>query len=184
MVHYWELYEILSTYSHVTCTDLWPFLYYICLISTYYIPDYVTMRFFMFLFLDNSQRFLISSSAITEHFRQFCSKTTQLYVQYLIWSPLHSTLFEEPSVINRNTFHCWSFCRIFLVKFTLGAHYFLVFCKKLKGLSHQIFMSFLSSTILNQYFLYGRKWFRIFFIQGFILIFKDEVLMYMTQNAS
>jgi hypothetical protein len=23
-----------------------------------------------------------------------------------------------------------------------------------------------------------------FFIQGFILIFKDEVLMYMTQNAS
>jgi hypothetical protein len=26
----------------------------------------------------------------------------------------------------------------------------------LKGLSHQIFRSFLSSTILNQYFLYGR----------------------------
>ncbi len=54
----------------------------------------------------------------------------------------------------------------------------------LKGLSHQILKSFLSSTILNQYFLYGRWWFRIFFIQGIILIFKDEVLMYMTQNAS
>jgi hypothetical protein len=26
----------------------------------------------------------------------------------------------------------------------------------LKGLSHQIFKSFLSSMILNQYFLYGR----------------------------
>ncbi len=29
-------------------------------------------------------------------------------------------------------------------------------CPTLKGLSHQIFKSFLSSTILNQYFLYGR----------------------------
>ncbi len=36
----------------------------------------------------------------------------------------------------------------------------------LKELSHQIFKSFLSSMILKQYFLYGRWWFGIFFIQG------------------
>ncbi len=36
----------------------------------------------------------------------------------------------------------------------------------LQGLFHQIFKSFLLSTILNQYFLYGRWWFRIFFFKG------------------
>ncbi len=39
-------------------------------------------------------------------------------------------------------------------------------CDTLKGLSHQIFKSFLSSTILNQYFLYGRWWFLIFLLNG------------------
>ncbi len=55
-------------------------------------------------------------------------------------------------------------------------HKYFISGALLKGLSHQIFKSFLSSTILNQYFLYGRWWFRFFFIQGIILIFKDEVL--------
>jgi hypothetical protein len=32
----------------------------------------------------------------------------------------------------------------------------LVLWARLKGLSHKILKSFLSSTILNQYFLYGR----------------------------
>ncbi len=36
---------------------------------------------------------------------------------------------------------------------------------QLKVLSHQIFKSFLSSRILNQYFLCGRLWFIIFYIQ-------------------
>jgi hypothetical protein len=58
------------------------------------------------------------------------------------------------------------------------------YSQALKGLSHQIFKSFLSSTILNQYFLYGRWWFRIFFIQVIILIFKDEVLKSIKQIAS
>jgi hypothetical protein len=53
----------------------------------------------------------------------------------------------------------------------------------LKVLSHQIFKSFLSSTIINQYFLCGRWWFWFFLYSGFILVFKDEVLMYMAQNA-
>jgi hypothetical protein len=60
----------------------------------------------------------------------------------------------------------------------------IILRRDLKGLSHQIFKSFLSSTILNQYFLYGRWWFIIFGIQSFILIFKDEVLLYLTQNTS
>ncbi len=72
---------------------------------------------------------------------------------------------------------------LFLNFFIEGVPYFF-YVEVLKGLSHQIFKSFLLSTILNQYFLYGRWRFRIFFIKGFILIFKNEVLMYITQNAS
>ncbi len=92
------------------------------------------------------------------------------------------SLYPTRCLIGTNHDHWWRLWQIVEISPSLFISGFD--SRLLKGLSHQIFKSFLSFTILNQYFLYVRWWFKIFFIKGFILKIKNEVLMYITQNAS
>ncbi len=53
-----------------------------------------------------------------------------------------------------------------------------------QGLSHQIFKSFFIIYDIKSILSVRTLKVLNFFYSGFILIFKDEILMYMAQNAS